>query len=521
MNGENALRALQDHYQRISPLHLRDLFNDDPGRADDFSIDLGGLYIDFSKNRITKKTLELLLNYADAKNIDAKIRGLFAGDRLNSTENRPALHTALRTSSDTGLRINKQNVFTEVNTELEKIGLFVAALNRGETTGYSGKPINTVVNVGIGGSDLGPRLAVRALQNYQRSGIEVLFLYNVDPTPLERLFNRIDPQTTLFIIASKSFSTVETLQNAITIKSWLEHKGCTDTKKHFAAVTARADKAINFGVHKNNIFKIWDWVGGRYSLWSATGLPIAIAIGHENFLALLAGAETMDRHFRETPMYDNAPLILALLDFWYVNFFHAGSHAFIPYDQSLSLLPAYLSQLIMESNGKTSTAAGTRAEATAPVVWGATGTNAQHSFFQLLHQGSHIIPVDFLLPLKQYGNRRHHQLLISNCLAQARALMRGKTGNYAYKSTPGNRPSTMICYQKLTPANLGSLLALFEHRTFVQGILWDINPFDQWGVELGKEIAADIVTTITGNLPINNFDSSTAKLLRRYKDENG
>ena len=499
---------------------MRDMFRDDPGRADDFSIGLNDLYIDFSKNRITKKTLELLLAFADSKDLNAKIHGLFSGEHVNSTENRPALHTALRDSTDIGLKTGKQYLYPQINTELEKIRVFVSELESGKVRGYSNKPINTVVNVGMGGSDTGGRLAVNALQKYRKSDIDVLFIFNIDPVVLEELFKKIDPETTLFIICSKSFLTGETLQNAVTIRSWLEQNGCTDMQRHFAAVTANTGKAGEFGINENNIFKIWEWVGGRYSIWSAAGLAVAIFIGYKNFRDLLAGAEKMDRHFREAPLHRNVPVILALLDFWYANFFHAGTHAFIPYDASLSLLPEYLAQLIMESNGKTATHGGGQAATTSPVVWGETGANAQHSFFQLLHQGSQIVPVDFLFPLRQRGDKLHHNLLIANCIAQSQALMQGKESAETYKSLPGNKPSTMICYKKLTPMSLGKLLALFEHRTFVQGVLWDINSFDQWGVELGKKMAADVFSTITGNLPVDGFDSSTAKLLRLYKKDN-
>jgi glucose-6-phosphate isomerase len=515
---------LTQHYQTIKSETLRQLFAANPQRAEQFSLSAADLFLDYSKNRITSETLELLIQLAEQSDLNQSIQQLFTGHSINFTENRPALHTALRTKEPTA----------EIRTMHAKMAQLVQALQQQQWLGFSGLPITDVVNIGIGGSDLGPRLCVDALRTYQNKTVKVHFVSNIDGNDIFQTLQSLNPATTLFIVASKSFTTIETLTNARTAKTWLlaQTKNEPAIAQHFIAVTAKPDLAVKFGISIDNIFSFWDWVGGRYSLWSSIGLPIAIAIGMENFSELLAGAYTMDEHFRNAPFAHNMPVILALLSIWYVNFFHAHSQAVIPYDQRLKLLPAYLQQLEMESNGKIIDKNDLPITyATAPIIWGDVGTNGQHAFHQLLHQGSTLVPVDFLLAKKSAHPYQHqHDLLIANCLAQSEALMMGRTEQEAlteladinpaqakklakHKVIPGNKPSNTILFPELSPRILGSMIALYEHKIFVEGIIWHINSFDQYGVELGKTLANQVVEPNTQN----NFSGSTQKLLDRIK----
>ncbi len=520
MSGQTAVQAkLGKHAQVMRRKRLSDLFQQERQRGNRLSIELPGIFIDYSKNIITDETLDMLLEHAGSLDIKGSIEAMFRGEKINLTEKRPALHTALRNCSDQAFGENRPGVVGTIKTEREKLRRFVAAVHSGERRGWTGKTFDTFVNIGIGGSCLGAKMAVNALEEYRTGRTRSCFISNIDYQQIAFLQKSVNPETTLFIIASKSFTTIETRANAATLKAWLQACSGNGTDKHFVAVTANQTAAVADGIKPENCFRIWDWVNGRFSLWSAFGLPIALAIGFDHFEALLAGAEEMDRHFREAPARENAPIILALLDYWYNNFWDAETHAFIPYDESLRDLPDFLAQLFMESNGKSAGRTGGIAEdKTSPIVWGGVGADAQHSFFQLLHQGTHTVPVDFLVPLHKKGAQEHHRLLFANFLAQSRALLLGETGDEPYKHCEGNRPSTSIVYSELTPRTLGALIALFEHRVFVQGLLWRINSFDQWGVELGKKLASDIVDVLTDRDKGENLDSSTRNLINRYMD---
>jgi glucose-6-phosphate isomerase len=513
---------LTSHYQAMQNIHMRDLFMHDKQRGNKFSHQFSELYVDYSKNIISSETLELLFSFAKASSVESSIKAMFNGEKINVTENRAVLHTALRSNSEQRLNIDGIDIIEQVHTELERMERFVSDIHDGNFKGWTGKPIDTFVNIGIGGSDLGPKMVVDALPEYRQGNTRSFFVSNIDYQSINDLQKTINPETTLFIISSKSFSTLETLTNANTLKVWMQESGCTDTNKHFIAITNNQQAANEFGIEPKHVFKIWDWVGGRFSLWSAIGLPIALAIGFDNFKNLLAGAHQMDEHFLQTPIEKNIPVILALIDYWYGNYFDTHTHAFIPYDESLKLFPDYLSQLFMESNGKSSDLSGHKINyKTMPVTWGSVGANSQHAFFQLLHQGTQIIPIDFLAPLSKKGDKKHHDLLLANCFAQAQALMQGENHTVPHKHFVGNKPSTAILYSKLTPNTLGTLLAMYEHRTFVQGLLWQINSFDQWGVELGKKLAKNINKNLNSET-INDeeLDSSTINLIERYKKEN-
>lgn len=503
---------LLQHQKRISSLHMRDMFADDPDRANRFSIKLDNLYIDYSRHRITTETLELLFALADQSDLKKQIDELFGGSIVNVSEQRAALHTTLRSPD------NKTDICKLVHNELSHMEQFVNQLHAGEIKGYSGKPIDTLVNIGVGGSDLGPRMACEALKDFKISEIKFHFVANIDANEIKTALSDSNPETTLFIVSSKSFSTEETLTNAKTARRWLIEHGCNHPEKHFIAVTADVSAAEKYGVPSDNIFRIWDWVGGRYSVWSAIGLPVAASTGMDNFRQFLAGAHVMDEHFRSTPKAKNIPVILGLLDIWYINFFNAVTHAVIPYDQSLQILPAYLSQLMMESNGKNVDQAGSPVEYnTGAIIWGNTGTNAQHTFMQLLHQGTHLIPVDLLVGLKNDEQLPEHQdILVTNCIAQGEALMAGNADAQGHKAISGNKPSTTIMYDQLTPYTLGMLLAMYEHRAFVQAAIWNINPFDQWGVELGKKFSASIKNELQEQNTETTHDSSTTSLINHY-----
>jgi glucose-6-phosphate isomerase len=508
-----AWNHLLQHQKNISGFHLRDMFASDPGRADRYSVELDGICIDYSRHRITSETLDLLFSLAIQTDLKKQIEEMFNGGRINVTEQRAALHTALRSPA------GNTDISKLVHDELGRMEQFIKRLRAGEIRGYSGKSINTLVNIGIGGSDLGPRLVCDALKDFTLPGLTTHFIANVDSREINTVLSASGPETTMFIVSSKSFSTEETLANAGTARQWLVGRGCTDTAKHFVAVTANTAAAEKYGIPPEQIFRIWDWVGGRYSVWSATGLPAAALTGMENFRRFLAGAHAMDNHFRNRPFTENIPVILGLLDIWYINFFNAETLAIIPYSQSLQMLPPYLSQLIMESNGKHIDRSGNPVDyPTGAIVWGGIGTNAQHSFMQLLHQGTHLVPADFLMEMNHSADRvTHRDIMIANCIAQGEALMAGNNAAASgYRNIPGNKPSTTIAYDQLTPYTLGMLLAMYEHRTFVQAVIWNINPFDQWGVELGKKISDSIKKAIISKKPDSLRDSSTTRLVKRY-----
>lgn len=514
----SAWTALERHFTKVSDLHLRELFAADPERASRFSLQVDDLFIDYSKHRITTETFTLLLALADAAGMRQRIGAMISGAVINTTENRAVLHTALRSPGNSPLVSGIETQVAEAHAELARMGQFVQQLHNGELKGSTGEPFTHVVNIGIGGSDLGPRLAVDALRDFQAGGIQVEFAANLDEQDLRQILKNSDPTSTLFIVTSKSFTTLETHANALAAREWLRASGCMDTRKHFAAVSTNLKATSDFGIAPERVFRIWDWVGGRYSVWSAVGLPVAIHAGMEGFRQFLEGAHRMDRHFLDTPPERNLPLILGMLDVWYNNFFGAETLAVVPYDERMRLFPAYLSQLVMESNGKGVGLDNRPLDCkSSPVVWGSVGTNAQHAFFQLLHQGNRLIPVDFLLPWHGTPGSGSHQKLVANCIAQGEALMAGRDNPAEpYRHFPGNRPSTTISYKDLTPTVLGMLLALYEHRTFVQAQVWGINAFDQWGVELGKQLAVTIIRELEDGTPGEQHDSSTAMLMRHY-----
>jgi glucose-6-phosphate isomerase len=523
-------QALVDHKKNITRTNLQEMFIQDPGRAENFSAEINKLYIDYSKQQITEETIKLLISMAQSTDLSGAIQKLFSGATINRTENKAAMHMALRAPADKACLVEGEDVSKQVHDELQHMQDFVTALHSGGVRGHTDKPIETVINIGIGGSDLGPKLATTALSNFAVSDIDIHFVSNVDSNDINSALEKSDPETTLFIISSKSFTTEETLLNAETAVKWLKEHGCKSPDKHLLAVTANHNAAKIFGVKDENIFHIWEWVGGRYSLWSAIGLPIAIRIGMDNFRDFLSGASAVDQHFCEQALENNLPVILALIDIWYINFFHAETIAIFPYGHSLNMLPAYIGQLIMESNGKQIDNEGKQIKYhTSPVIWGGTGNNAQHAYFQCLHQGTLLVPVDFIVSLKSNSeNKRHHQELLANCLAQSAALMNGhiKADQASYKNIPGNRPSTTILLDELSPATLGSLLCLYEHRCFVQAHIWNINPFDQWGVELGKNITKQISEELRHGRENKStddnviHDSSTERLISFYHNKN-
>ena len=526
VNETDAWRLLAEHQGQAADLSLREAFARDPGRAERFSLGLERIFVDFSKNLITAETLSLLLDLAEQRGLKNKIHELFSGHEVNTTERRPALHTLLRTPQDEGQAAllpdsGLSDIARQVWEELNRMFSFVSRLRAGQVKGATGKPISRVVNIGIGGSDLGPRLVVEALSEFHRDGIDIDFVANIDPFDIDRVLTRADPETTLFIIASKSFTTAETLANADRAKTWLMENDCKDTGSHFLAVSGNADAAERFGIGKDRYFKIRDWTGGRYSIWSCIGMSAAISIGEDSFRQFLAGAHALDLHFHSAGFNENIPVILALLSIWYNNFLDAGAHAVIPYDQKLERLPAYLSQLVMESNGKSVTTDGNRTSVkTSQLIWGGVGSNSQHAVFQFLHQGAHKTSIDFLLPLNSRHDSEQHRLLVANCLAQGEALMQGKENTAEpHRHFDGNRPSTTILYDRLDPYTLGMLLAVYEHKTFVEAAIWGINPFDQWGVELGKNLAGRIVGELAGENDHPSHDASTELLMNKYRSD--
>ena len=531
-----AWKALEKHVPEVPP--MRQMFEGDPGRFERFSVSGAGLFLDYSKNRITERTVALLLDLAREAGVAGRMRAMFAGERINTTENRAVLHTALRRNADEPLVLDGEEVVAEVHRVLAQMDSFTERVRSGEWKGYKGGRITDVVNIGIGGSDLGPRMVTEALGFYRHPELNFHFVSNIDGTHIARVLDAVRPESTLFIIASKTFTTQETLTNAHTARDWFLAGGAGegDVARHFVALSTNEPAVSAFGIDPANMFAFWDWVGGRYSLWSCIGLPIALAVGMERFRELLAGARDMDEHFRTAPFEANIPVLLALLGVWYRNFLGFESHAVLPYDQYLALLPAYLQQADMESNGKGVTLDGRPvAHATGPILWGEPGTNGQHAFYQLLHQGTTVVPCDFLAavnPLHDIGE--HHTILLANFLAQTEALMRGRTleeaeGELAslpeekraalapHKAFPGNRPTNSILYDRLTPRALGSLIAMYEHKIFAQGAIWGINSYDQMGVELGKQLAGVILPELKGGAAAEH-DASTRGLLRYCLD---
>ncbi|MGF1615365.1 MAG: glucose-6-phosphate isomerase [Gammaproteobacteria bacterium] len=535
----SAWGALKVHHQQVASRHMRDLFEEDPARFNRFSVQACGLFLDFSKNRITDETLKGLLALAEEARLAEWAERMFAGEKVNNTENRAALHVALRQRSPGAFPSASYDVMPEVRDVLRRMGRFVDSVQQGAWLGYTGKPIKAIVNIGIGGSDLGPAMVCRALSPYVREGMKGHFVSNLDSTQLALALDELDPQTTLFVVASKTFTTQETLTNARSAREWLVTKaGEQAVAKHFAAVSTRPDRTSEFGIDPANVFEFWDWVGGRYSLWSAIGLSIATLIGMDRFEELLAGGHDMDQHFHSAPWSQNMPVLLGLLGIWYRDFFDAQTHVVLPYDYALRDFPDYLQQLEMESNGKRVSRTGEPLDyATGAVIWGGPGNNGQHAFYQLMHQGTILIPADFIVPMRsQYPLPGHEEAMLSNALAQAEALMRGRTkeaaraaaiaagfsgadleAHYPHRILPGNQPTNTLVYERLTPHVLGALIALYEHKVFVQSVCWGINPFDQWGVELGKEMAAVILPELQSAEPVSGHDASTNGLIQYIK----
>ena len=507
-----AWEKLSDHFNEIENIHLNDLFSSDEKRVEKMSVEWKDFYLDFSKNRISDKTISLLLQLAEKVKLKEAIQFQFSGDKINQTENRAVLHTALR---------DFKNMKPEVSETLQKMKLFSEKIENGAWKGYTGKSITDIVNIGIGGSDLGPKMVTETLK-YYKNHLEVHYVSNIDGDHVAETLKNLDRETTLFIVVSKSFTTIETLTNAISIRNWfLEKASIKDVPNHFVAVSTNEEKVLDFGILKENIFPMWDWVGGRFSLWSAVGLSTCCAIGFNNFEELLKGAHEMDVHFRETDFSENIPVILSVLSIWYANFYKAESEVVVSYSQYLSNLVPYLQQAFMESNGKSIDRNGERVSyQTGTIVWGSTGTNAQHAFFQLLHQGTKIIPIDFIgFSESLYGNKEHQDILTANLLAQSESLAEGTVGNTIsspFKEFEGNKPSNTLLIKKLTPKNFGALLALYEHKLFVQGIIWNIFSFDQWGVEQGKEIAKKTLNAINLNSDSNIENESTKSLLNKF-----
>jgi glucose-6-phosphate isomerase len=536
-----AWQALSAHRKELGEMHMRDLFAQDPQRFDKFSLRCGDILLDYSKNRITSQTMTLLFNLARQTNLSQKIEAMFTGQKINVTEGRAVLHTALRNRSNRPVLVDGQDVMPEVNRVLAKMRKFSEAVRSGAWKGYTGKAITDIVNIGIGGSDLGPKMVCEALKPYGKPGLRVHFVSNVDSTDMVETLKLLNPETALFLVASKTFTTQETMTNAHSARDWFLASARDESAvaKHFAALSTNGEAVSKFGIDPQNMFEFWDWVGGRYSLWSAIGLSIALYIGMDHFDELLTGAHKMDEHFRTTPFEQNLPVILGLLGVWYNNFFDAQSLAILPYDQYLMYFPAYFQQGDMESNGKSVTVKGEQVDTTTgPIIWGQPGTNGQHAFYQLIHQGTKLVPCDFLAAAQsQNPLGDHHPILISNFLAQTEALMRGKTpaearaelqaeGHsgaeldllVAAKTFPGNRPTNSIFYPKLTPETLGALIALYEHKIFTQGVIWEINSFDQMGVELGKQLAKKILPELKTDNPISTHDSSTNGLIAYFKN---
>lgn len=534
-------KKLQKHFEEIKSEHLKNMFEANNNRFAQFSVRFSDILVDYSKNLINAETIDLLCELADEAGLKSKITAMFSGEKINTTENRQVLHTALRNMSGSSVYADGVDVIPEINEVKSSMKKFVKSVHSGKWLGASGKRIDTIVNIGIGGSDLGPRMVCEALRPYAVEKMKVYFVSNVDGTDILNVFEQINPETTLFIIASKTFTTQETMTNANTAKKLFLStvaKNEKDVAKHFVAVSTNEVLVKKFGINPKNMFKFWDWVGGRYSLWSAIGLSVALYVGYENYEKLLEGAYEMDVHFRETNFHRNIPVILGLLGVWYNNFYNANTNAIIPYDQYLLRFADFLQQLDMESNGKQVTLGAENVDyKTGPIIWGAIGTNAQHSFFQLIHQGTQLIPTDFLAPVNTHNEMpNHHDIFMSNFFAQTEALMKGKSEKEVidelkashlseeeiknllpHKIFPGNKPTNTILYKELTPQTLGSIIAMYEHKVFVQGVIWDINSFDQWGVELGKQLAKEILPELQSPDIITSHDCSTNSLINYYK----
>jgi glucose-6-phosphate isomerase len=541
LTNSPAWQALITHRQEMTAVQMRELFAADPQRFDRFSLQLEGLLFDYAKNRITEKTMSLLCALARQAKVAEAIAAMFSGEKINTTEGRAVLHVALRNRSNRPILVDGQDVMPAVNAVLAKMRSFTEAVRSGAWTGYTGQRITDIVNIGIGGSDLGPKMVTLALTPYHQAGLRAHFVSNVDGTDIAETLKQLNPATALFLVASKTFTTQETMTNAHTARRWfLDHAHDeAAVAKHFAALSTNAKAVTAFGIDPANRFEFWDWVGGRYSLWSAIGLPIALLIGMDRFEDLLAGAHRVDEYFRTTPLEQNIPVIMALLGIWYNNFWDAQSHAILPYDQYLARFPAYFQQGDMESNGKSVTKEGLPVDySTGPIIWGEPGTNGQHAFYQLIHQGTKLIPCDFLAPVESHNPiGDHHTILIANFLAQTEALMKGKTADevrheliaagvtgpqlellVTAKTFTGNRPSNTFFFPKLTPAMLGMLIALYEHKIFTQGVIWQINSFDQMGVELGKVLAKAIEPELTAATPATDHDSSTNGLINYFRN---
>lgn len=536
-----AWKALSNHFEESKQLHMLDLFAKDPKRFEKYSIQQGNLLLDYSKNRITEQTMPLLMSLARQANVENWRDQLFNGEKINTTEGRSVLHVALRNRSNTAITSDGEDVMPAVNAELDKMRGFSERVRSGEWKGLNGDAITDIVNIGIGGSDLGPDMVCSALKPYASDALNVHFVSSVDAMQISQTLSQLDVNTTLFIIASKTFTTQETLTNANTARAWfLDQPNTTeaDIAKHFVAVSTNTEAVSAFGIDTDNMFRFWDWVGGRYSLWSAVGLSIILYIGMDNYEQLLSGAHDMDQHFKTAELEDNIPVIMAMLGVWYTNFFEAESQAILPYDHNLNLLPAYLEQADMESNGKSVTRNGAAVSySTGPIVWGAEGINGQHAFYQLLHQGTRVIPADFIASVQSQTDNQHHaDILASNFLAQTEALMRGRSleetqavldglgisEEEAAMRLPhmyfeGNQPTNSIVMDKLTPYNLGSIVAAYEHKIFVQGVIWNVNSYDQWGVELGKQLAKNVLQEIESGDDKFEHDSSTNGLLSWFR----
>lgn len=535
-------QALIDHQAAIADTHMRDLFKSDPNRFDRYNISAANIQLDYSKNRMTEETLSLLTTLAEESKLSDAIAAMFRGDMLNKSEGRSVLHTALRNQSNRAIQVDGENITQTVNDTLKKMNEFAAKIHSGEFAGYTGKKLRTIVNIGIGGSFLGPKVVSDALTPYWQSGYDLKYIANIDGTDFAETLKGVDPETTLFIVASKSFGTLETLKNAQAARAWFLETGAKaeHVKHHFVAVSTNVKAATEFGMEEENLFPMWDWVGGRYSLWSAIGLAQLIVLGKQTFEALLQGAHDMDEHFRTAPLEHNLPVILGMLGVWYQNFFGAESHAVLSYDEYLQDLPNHLQQVDMESNGKCVTREGNGVSwQTGSVIWGGTGTNGQHAYHQLIHQGTRLIPADYIMPLQTHNPvSDHHAWLFANYLGQQQAMLEGKTEEEVYqelissgmaedeakwlaphKMIPGNRPCNSITFDKVTPETVGALIAMYEHKVFVQGVVWGINSFDQWGVQLGKLLGDAVFDAITTG-KTEALDCSTAAHIAAFRAKN-
>ena len=535
-----AYRALENHYKLINQLNMRHLFETDGGREEKFSIKYENILLDFSKNRIVDDTIPLLCDLARAAGLEDWRHRMFTGEKINNTEHRAVLHTALRNRTGDPVLVDGEDVMPQINSTMARIKTFTDNVRDGTWKGYSNKTITDIVNIGIGGSDLGPKMAYQALKPYHHKELRVHYVSNVDGTHIDNVLEDLQQETTLFIVASKTFTTQETITNALMAREWfLRCKACeADISKHFVAVSTNIEAATEFGIHAENIFEFWDWVGGRYSLWSAIGLSIVLAIGMDNYEDFLDGAHSMDKHFKEQPLEENMPVIMALLGVWYNNFFGAETHGILPYDDYLRTLPFYLQQADMESNGKSVDKNGVTVNyPTGPIIFGTSGINGQHAYYQAIHQGTHMIPSDFIVSILTHSTHQdEHDIMMANALAQTEALMKGRTLDETYADFveskaeienvedrihhmvfEGNNPTNTLLLDKLTPYSLGMLIALYEHKIFVQGIIWNLNSFDQWGVELGKKLAKNILNDIKDEGEITSHDSSTNALINYYK----